>query len=142
MVNIFCKSQYIFLLRFIVQDQYHDILKERYKTALVIAVEVTNVLQTINFSCNFVLYYILNINFRRGIHDIFRTCFASMGMVERRGVRSLSHTGRASTQSARLGDRRPSSLIRPGSEKTTATTAMSHRKCSLPIVEQSKLMGN
>ena len=42
--------------------------------ALVLAVEITNLLQMINFSCNFVLYFILNVHFRRGLRDIFCAC--------------------------------------------------------------------
>ena len=45
-------------------------------------VEITNVFQTINFACNFVLYYILNVHFRSAMKDLFmmlwccpRRCF-------------------------------------------------------------------
>ncbi|KAK2139787.1 hypothetical protein LSH36_1615g00011 [Paralvinella palmiformis] len=43
--------------------------------ALVLAVEVTNLLQMINFSCNFVLYFILNVHFRRALRDMFDECY-------------------------------------------------------------------
>lgn len=43
---------------------------------IIIAEELTNVLQTINFSFNFVLYYILNVHFRKAMKDIFCFCLA------------------------------------------------------------------
>lgn len=39
-----------------------------------LAVNITNVLQTINFSFNFVLYILLNFQFRRTIEDLFCRC--------------------------------------------------------------------
>ena len=56
------------ILRFI-QDRMRTYGQDQH-AAFVMAVEVTNVLQTINFSCNFVLYYILNVNFRQGLREL------------------------------------------------------------------------
>ena len=42
---------------------------------LVLAVEFTNVLQTLNFSCNFLIYFILNGNWRRGRTFDLCVCF-------------------------------------------------------------------
>lgn len=39
-----------------------------------LAVNITNVLQTVNFSFNFVLYILLNFQFRRTIEDLFCRC--------------------------------------------------------------------
>ena len=37
---------------------------------LVMAVELTNVLQTLNFSCNFIMYFILNVQFRVALKEM------------------------------------------------------------------------
>ena len=42
--------------------------------ALFLAIEVTNLLQMINFSCNFVMYFVLNIHFRRAMRDMVSAC--------------------------------------------------------------------
>jgi hypothetical protein len=36
--------------------------------------EVTNLLQVIHFSCNFILYFVLNVNFRRSMKDMLCAC--------------------------------------------------------------------
>lgn len=43
-------------------------------TSIKLAVNITNVLQTVNFSLNFVLYIMLNFQFRRTIEDLFCGC--------------------------------------------------------------------
>ena len=47
--------------------------------ALVMAVEITNVLQTLNFAFNFVLYLALNVHFRNAIKAILCNCFRKCG---------------------------------------------------------------
>ena len=41
---------------------------------LLIANEVTNILQNINFSCNFVVYFLLNVQFRTALKELCRPC--------------------------------------------------------------------
>ena len=41
---------------------------------LTFASELTNILQTINFSCNFLIYFILNVQFRVALKEMFRPC--------------------------------------------------------------------
>ena len=43
-------------------------------SAMSMVVEATNVLQTVNFACNFVLYFVLNIHFRKVLKDLICTC--------------------------------------------------------------------
>jgi len=38
--------------------------------SLSFAIELTNVLQTISFSCNFVVYALLNVHFRQAVKDV------------------------------------------------------------------------
>ena len=38
--------------------------------SLLFAIELTNVLQTISFSCNFVVYALLNVHFRQAVKDV------------------------------------------------------------------------
>ncbi|ELU16687.1 hypothetical protein CAPTEDRAFT_199151 [Capitella teleta] len=53
-------------------------------TPMVIAIEVTNVLQNLNFSCNFILYFVLNVHFRHGLRDLLCLCAAFPCLPERR----------------------------------------------------------
>ncbi|KAI0219406.1 hypothetical protein LSAT2_029046 [Lamellibrachia satsuma] len=86
------------ILRFI-QDRMRTHGQDQH-AAFVMAVEVTNVLQTINFSCNFVLYYILNVNFRQGLRDLLCLCCGGVSgaLRRRRSAKTRSATLHTSLQ--------------------------------------------
>ena len=65
-------------------------------TVFFFCLQVTNLLQTINYSCDFVLYFILNIHFRQTLLEMFRCC----GKKHRRKFAEQSVKDR--TQSIRL----------------------------------------
>ena len=47
--------------------------------ALLLPVQLTNLLQCVNFSCNFILYFALNVNFRRELQEMFPCCSFACG---------------------------------------------------------------
>lgn len=57
-----------------VQDRLPPSMSNNRNTPLLITVEVTNVLQNLNFSCNFILYFVLNVHFRQGLRDLLCLC--------------------------------------------------------------------
>ena len=42
------------------------------------AVELTNILQTINFACDFVLYFVLNVHFRQALREMFYSVISKL----------------------------------------------------------------
>ena len=57
---------------YFIQDRLSD--NKGAASALNLAVEITNLLQMINFSCNFILYFVLNVHFRRALKEMFCVC--------------------------------------------------------------------
>ncbi len=55
------------------------------------AIQVTNILHTINFSVNFVLYCVVNVHFRDTLRDLFCCCRKKKGRFERGYTASYSN---------------------------------------------------
>ena len=62
------------IIRF-VDQQYEGEKDQNTFSAKSIIHEATNVLQTINFACNFALYFALNIHFRKALKDVLYNCW-------------------------------------------------------------------
>ena len=76
-----------------VMDFCHDVVQTNSTQTQVfmVARSLTNVLQVINFSCNFILYCTMSVHFRRTAAQIFYTCLHTV-----RSFRSGNHSNLSS----------------------------------------------
>ena len=87
------------IIRF-VDDLYEGEKDQNTFSAKSIIHETTNVLQTINFACNFALYFALNIHFRKALKEVLYSCFGNK--------KNCSTSRDSSTRSTRISHRNAS----------------------------------